>query len=82
MRLLQAQHGRCPLCGDYLLHTDREPDSPREWEQWLTGTRKAIAKQNLIANGREGTPDQLRLVHVSCHRRQTGAGRDSTMQHT
>lgn len=23
LRLLMAQHGRCPLCGDYLLHADR-----------------------------------------------------------
>ena len=37
LRLLRAQHGRCPLCGDYLLHADREPTSPREWERWLTG---------------------------------------------
>jgi RNA-directed DNA polymerase len=82
LSLLQKQNGRCPLCRDYLLHVDREPGSPREWEQWLTGTRKAIAKQNLIANGREGTPDQLRLVHVSCHRRKIGTGRDSTVLHT
>ena len=33
LRLIQAQQGRCPLCADYLLHADREPASPREWEQ-------------------------------------------------
>jgi RNA-directed DNA polymerase len=81
LRLLQKQGGRCPLCEGYLLHADREPDSPREWEQWLTGARKAIAKQNLVANGREGGPDQLRLVHVHCDRRKIGTGRDSTVLH-
>ena len=29
LRLLQAQHGQCPLCGELLLHADREPQSPR-----------------------------------------------------
>jgi hypothetical protein len=52
MRLLQTQGGRCPLCGDTLLYADREPNCPREWEQWLTGIRKAIARHNLAA-----TPD-------------------------
>ena len=28
LRLLQAQHGRCPACGDLLLHADHEPQSP------------------------------------------------------
>ena len=30
---LQRQHGRCPLCGDYLLHADHSPTSTQEWEQ-------------------------------------------------
>lgn len=81
LRLLRAQQGRCPICGDYLLHVDREPNSPREWEQWLTGVRKAITAQNLISHGR-GTPDKLHLVHVACHRRETGASRDTATTHT
>ena len=37
-RLLRAQGGRCPSCGEFLLHADREPRSPLEWEQWfMTG---------------------------------------------
>jgi RNA-directed DNA polymerase len=71
LRLLQTQQGRCPLCAGYLLHADREPNSPGEWEQWLTGTRKAIAKQNLAAHGRAGALDDIRLMHVSCERRKT-----------
>jgi RNA-directed DNA polymerase len=81
LRLLQAQNGRCPLCGDLLLHVDSEPASPREWEQWLTGTRKAIAKHNVVANRGPGTPDDVRLTHVSCYRRTTGARRDPALPH-
>lgn len=76
LRLLQAQDGRCPICGDYLLHADREPASPREWEQWLTGTRKAITRHNLVsASWCPGTPDddRVRLVHSSCQPHDSGA---------
>ena len=73
LRLLQAQHGRCPLCRDFLLHADREPDSPHGWEQWLTGTRTAIRRQNLITDGRATAPDKIRLVHASCQRRYASA---------
>jgi RNA-directed DNA polymerase len=77
LRLLQAQKGRCPLCGDLLLHADREPHSPQEWEQWHRTTRKAITRQYIIADGRYDTPDQTRLVHVYCHHR---AQRPSPLQ--
>lgn len=67
LRLLQAQHGRCPLCGDYLLHADHQPASPIEWEQWLAATRKAITK-HAIATTQGGTPNehQTRLIHAHC----------------
>lgn len=29
LRLLNAQHRRCPLCGWFLLHADHEPQAPR-----------------------------------------------------
>ena len=32
-RLITRQRGRCPLCGDLLLHADTEPQHPDEWEQ-------------------------------------------------
>jgi RNA-directed DNA polymerase len=48
LRLLRVQHGRCPLCRGLLLHADREPQSPLEWEQWLTATCKAIRKNAVI----------------------------------
>jgi len=32
LRLLQQQRGRCPLCGQLLLHADQEPHHPDDWE--------------------------------------------------
>jgi RNA-directed DNA polymerase len=73
LRLLESQHGQCPLCGTLLLDADRPPQSPREWEQWLTVTRKAMTRKAIIA-GPDGMPDEakLRLLHAHCHRQQTG----------
>jgi RNA-directed DNA polymerase len=60
---LKAQRGRCPLCRTLLLHADREPQHPREWEQWLRGIRAATRKLNIAA----GTgPDDQRLTHTAC----------------
>jgi RNA-directed DNA polymerase len=76
LRLLRAQHGRCPLCGDFLLHAEHEPQSPHEWEQWLRATRKATAKQHIVGHAGPGMPDEMqpRLLHAHCQRRQTVAG--------
>ena len=82
LRLIQEQKGRCPVCADHLLHADREPDSPREWEQWLTATRKAITRQNLVAHGPDNAPGEIRLMHVSCHRRATGTGSNPAILHS
>lgn len=75
---LKRQHGKCPICGDYLLHADHEPASPQEWEQWFTAVRKALRKQALrdAEPGRHGAPDKnrQRLVHTHCHRRAQGDG--------
>jgi RNA-directed DNA polymerase len=61
---LKAQRGRCPLCGTLLLHADREPASPREWEQWLRGVRPAVSKLNIAAG-----PHDQRLIHTACRTR-------------
>jgi RNA-directed DNA polymerase len=71
LHLLRRQQGRCPQCGDLLLHADREPHSPHEWEQWHRTTRKAITKQ-VILTRQDGTPGSTRLVHAHCARRTTG----------
>jgi RNA-directed DNA polymerase len=76
LRLLRAQHGRCPLCRELLLHAEREPQSPQEWEQWLTATRKATRKHAVIAWG-AGTLDErtaTRLIHSHCHRQIINGG--------
>jgi RNA-directed DNA polymerase len=65
---LKAQRGRCPLCGT-LLHADREPQSPHEWEQWLRGTRMAISRLNIATGNR---PDDQRLIHTACRTRTAG----------
>jgi RNA-directed DNA polymerase len=72
LRLLQAQHGRCPLCRGLLLHADHQPQTPREWETWLAATRKAVRKHAITAAPALGTSDDhaaLRLIHAHCHRR-------------
>lgn len=74
-RLLFKQRGRCPLCQGLLLHAEHAPQSPREWEQWLTTTRKAVAKHYLTLR-EDGMPDKstLRLIHAQCHRRHIRDG--------
>jgi RNA-directed DNA polymerase len=72
LRLLEAQHGQCPLCRELLLDADRPPQSPREWERWMTVTRKAII-HNAIVMRADGIPDEgaLRLMHAHCYRHYT-----------
>ncbi len=80
LRLLLAQRGRCPLCGGLLLHADREPQTPAEWEQWLKTVRKATRHQAITAKRRAARSDEhatLHLVHTHCRRRlpnDTGGG--------
>jgi RNA-directed DNA polymerase len=68
--LLKTQKCRCAFCGDMLLHTDEQPQSPHEWEQWLRTTRMAIRKQHIVAG--VGGQDDQRLIHASCRRRIDG----------
>jgi RNA-directed DNA polymerase len=68
--LLKIQKCRCVLCGDMLLHADRQPQSTDEWEQWMRTTRMAIRKQH-IATGNGGLDDQ-RLIHTNCQRQMIG----------
>jgi RNA-directed DNA polymerase len=64
LRLLAAQDGRCPICGDTLIPVADRPQSPREWEHWLATTRKTITKVAM----RDGTSDaaEPRLTHAHC----------------
>jgi RNA-directed DNA polymerase len=74
LRLLRAQHGRCPACGGLLLFAELEPTGLPEWEQWLTVSRKAIRKKAIIAQRAAGRPDDpaaLQLIHMHCQQRRT-----------
>jgi RNA-directed DNA polymerase len=73
LELLESQHGRCSWCGDLLLDADRPPQSPREWEQWLAVTRKAMVRNAIILKP-DSQPGEakLRLLHAHCHRQYAG----------
>jgi RNA-directed DNA polymerase len=80
--LLKAQGGRCPLCGNTLLYADREPNCPREWEEWFAAVRGAITRHNLAVSA-DMDDTWIRLVHSTCQRRTTkGANRkNGTVTH-
>jgi RNA-directed DNA polymerase len=74
LRLLRSQHGRCPVCGELLLHAERQPQSPTEWERWFTALRTAIRRTAITTGG--PTDDTARcLVHTHCARRHPTAAR-------
>ena len=72
-RLLRAQGGRCPSCGEFLLHADQEPRSPLEWEQWFITVRRVLRKQHIVEQADSQNRTIYRLLHATCHRRQTPA---------
>jgi len=80
LRLLQRQRGRCPLCGQLLLHADREPQHPDEWEQWITAVRAATRHQAITADARpetQGGPAVFSLIHSHCRRRLPDGARSA-----
>lgn len=79
VKLLAAQDGRCPACGDALLDADQEPQSPREWEQWFTTARRTLRKQQLQrADSRPSGRSFYQLVHAACLRRHSKAAAQRT----
>jgi RNA-directed DNA polymerase len=79
-RLLRSQDGRCPACGDLLLHADRPPQSPEEWEQWLTTLRQAI-RRTAVTAPHGPTDDTTRcLMHTQCAKRRHTAARSPARQ--
>jgi hypothetical protein len=78
-QLLDSQRARCTVCGQLLLHADRPPRTPSEWEQWYRGLRKAM-DHNAISLRQDGSTHgpQLRLLHTHCHRRTNGKRQIST----
>jgi RNA-directed DNA polymerase len=67
LRQLRRQQGRCPICTRLLLHADRQPHSPQEWEQWLRTVRKAITKKAVVHTGQGPTNEvEQHLLHTDC----------------
>jgi RNA-directed DNA polymerase len=76
-RLLSAQDGRCPGCGDMLLPADSPPQSPEQWEQWHKAIRAALHRKAVdIDNVEDGNADNdvgaRHLVHSHCLHRLRG----------
>jgi RNA-directed DNA polymerase len=73
-RLYQTQDGRCLHCGDWLLHAEDPPQTPREWEQWLSTSRPTIVRD---VEQKDDTPDEQepRLIHTHCRTRHTNERR-------
>jgi RNA-directed DNA polymerase len=83
LRLLQAQRGLCPLCGEFLLAAEHLPQSPQEWEQRVRATGKALTKRPVARQERgspdghtQSPPDSCPLPQAASHRQ--GGSRPST----
>jgi len=60
LRLLKTQAGRCPSCGDLLLHANHPPQTQPK-EQWVRVTGKALRKQRLTHRRRDGSGETSSL---------------------
>jgi RNA-directed DNA polymerase len=78
MLRIKAQHGRCPVCGDYLLFADHEPQSPSQWEQWFTTIRTAMRRQLIVVGSGGQSNEFYRLVHAHCRTGTDSSGNAST----
>ncbi len=77
LRLLREQKGRCPSCGQLLLHADQAPQSPTGWEQWTRAIWRALTKNSLTITG-TARPDgtAIRITHKTCARKTTSVDAD------
>ena len=80
LRLLRNQSGRCPVCGSLLLHADEQPQSPAEWEQWITTLRKAIRHTAITAPANPMDDTARCLMHTACARRRDAVRRSPALQ--
>ena len=75
LRLIQAQHGRCPLCRGLLLHADREPQTPDEWEQWVrspaprSAARRSPPMRSRHVERSHRTPTHTRPLRAAAQQR-------------
>jgi RNA-directed DNA polymerase len=80
LRQLEAQDGRCPICGAPLLAVDDRPRTPHEWERWLATTP---ATSTIVTVREHGTSDpaEPRLIHAHCRtRHRAGHGQHPARQ--
>ena len=75
---LRIQHGQCPLCKQPLLHTDRVPDSPTQWETWYAAIGTAMTHQAITEHSSNRTTH--RLIHAHCARRHPDTRPEDTGQ--
>jgi len=66
-RLLEAQHGQCPICKTPLIPADDPPPTPQQWDGWMATTRSVITENPARADGSTDEPE-LRLTHAQCLR--------------
>jgi RNA-directed DNA polymerase len=63
--LVKAQDGRCAICQAAFLPDDDQPQTPPQWEAWLTNARKGIVKV-VIPEDPEPDKHEPRLAHAHC----------------
>ena len=62
--LAESQDGRCTICHGVLFAADDQPQTPREWENWLAARPVVITTA-----ARPGSPETMagpRLIHAEC----------------
>jgi RNA-directed DNA polymerase len=67
VRLHREQDGRCAICQGSLVAVEDRPQTPGDWETWLSTARKTI---DVV--WAPGTTDKAapRLIHLDCNTRQ------------
>jgi RNA-directed DNA polymerase len=81
LRLLTRQRGRCPLCGNWLIHTAQLPQTPAEWEHWQLRVARRNIRHAASVPGtpqRPGADSASSLIHASCNLRHQARQRRST----
>ena len=77
LSLFEAQHGRCQICGDWLLSDHDRPENPQDWERWQLTARKTIITTATRADG-TSNDTKPRLTHAHCLSQQHQGNGSST----